>query len=104
VSLNPSEKNIIKKRRLSFVKDLANEQGRSSDLKRTINIEDKKRPLKSIDRQQGEQLYNRAVDLLSQNKVKQAIRDFEMLIEDGSSFKSGSYLWLAICHKKLGRL
>ena len=27
-----------------------------------------------------------------------------MLIEDGSVFKSGSYLWLAICHKKLGKL
>jgi hypothetical protein len=36
--------------------------------------------------------------------VKQAIRDFEMLIEDGSTFKSGSYLWLAICYKKLSKL
>lgn len=104
VSLNPSEKNIIKKRRLSFGKDLHNELGRSSELKKTINLDEKKRPIRSIDRNQGEHLYNRAVDLLSQNRVKQAIRDFEMLIEDGSAFKSGSYLWLAICHKKLGKL
>lgn len=48
-------------------------------------------------------MYNRAVELLAQNKVKQALRDFELLVEENSAWKANSYLWLSICYKKLSK-